>query len=232
MSNILPSKLIASLRDKFQFEEKLFFENSSNNKHALIIVDIQNDFLPGGSLEVPGGCEVIPIINELQKEFELVILTQDWHPNNHQSFASSHESKNPFDIIELNGLKQVLWPNHCVQGTKGAEFSALLKTNQAALIIRKGMNLSIDSYSGFFDNGKLNSTGLAGYLTEKGIQKVSVCGLAADFCVYFTAMDALELGFEVEIISNATKAINPIEYKEKLKNFQNKGGTESIFEQL
>lgn len=228
MSNIFPSKLVENLRDKFQFEEKPFFESSSNKNNALIIVDIQNDFLPGGSLAVSGGDEIVPIINKLQEEFELIVLTQDWHPDNHQSFASTHKSKKPFDIIELNGLKQVLWPNHCVQGTKGAEFSELLNVNKAQLIIRKGMNPSIDSYSGFFDNGRLNSTGLTGYLIEKGIQKVSICGLAADFCVYYTAMDALELGFEVEIIGNATKAINPVEYKEKLENFKNKGGTEFI----
>jgi len=232
MSNIFPSKLVANLKDKFQFEERSFFENSSNKSNALIIVDIQNDFLPGGSLAVAGGDEVIPIINELQKEFELVVLTQDWHPKNHQSFVSSHESKRPFDKIELNGTEQVLWPNHCVQGTQGAKLSASLQTNKASLIIRKGMDPSIDSYSGFFDNGRLNSTGLAGYLIEKGIQKVSICGLAADFCVYFTAMDAIELGFEVEIIGNATKAINPIEYKEKLKIFKSNGGIERTFDQL
>jgi nicotinamidase/pyrazinamidase len=226
MSNIIPSKLVANLRDKLQFEEKSYFDDATHKNQALIIVDIQNDFLPNGALAVNGGDEIIPLINELQKQFELVVLTQDWHPKNHHSFASSHKSKNAYEVIELNGLEQVLWPDHCVQGSKGAEFSALLEVNKASLIIRKGIDPSIDSYSAFFDNGRLNSTGLAGYLIEKGIQKVSVCGLAADFCVYFTAMDALELGFEVEIIGDATKAIDPQAYQDKLETFKSKGGTE------
>lgn len=226
MSNFLPSKLISRLRDEFQFEEQAFFDKQSKTDHALIIVDIQNDFLPGGSLAVPHGDEIIPIINELQNEFDLIILTQDWHPVGHHSFASSHQSKNPFETVRLIGEEQTLWPDHCIQGTKGAEFSPLLETSKASLIIRKGMNPLIDSYSGFFDNGKLNSTGLAGYLIEKGVKKISICGLAEDFCVYYTAMDALELGFEVEIIKNATKAIDPIAYQEKLRILVNKGGVE------
>jgi len=230
MSTIFPSNLTRRLKDEFHFEEKHYFNNPINiTTNALIIVDIQNDFLPGGALAVSNGDKIIPVINELQRQFELIVLTQDWHPENHQSFALSHNNKSPYDIIELEGEKQVLWPIHCVQDTQGASISSTLETKKANLIIRKGMNPEIDSYSGFYDNGRLNSTGLTGYLIEKGIRKVSICGLAADFCVYFTAMDALSLGFEVEIIMNATKAINPAEFKEKLKIFTNKGGIKREF---
>ncbi len=210
------------LKDKFLFEEKSYFEGQSNT--ALIVIDIQNDFLPGGSLAVPDGDEIIPIINKLQKQFDLIVITQDWHPANHKSFASSHKNKEPYEIIKLNGSDQVLWPTHCVQNSEGASISAILETKRASLIIRKGMNPEIDSYSGFFDNEKLNSTGLAGYLTEKNVNKISICGLAGDFCVYYTAMDALDLGFEVEIIADATKPINVDEFKIKLKTFKEKGG--------
>lgn len=222
MSNILPSKLMQLLKDEFLFEEKSYFEGQSNT--ALIVIDIQNDFLPGGSLAVPNGDEIIPIINKLQKQFDLIVITQDWHPANHKSFASSHKNKEPYDIIKLNGSDQVLWPTHCVQNSEGASVSAILETKRASLIIRKGMNPEIDSYSGFFDNEKRNSTGLAGYLTEKNVKKVSICGLAGDFCVYYTAMDALDLGFDVEIIADATKPINVDEFKIKLKTFKEKGG--------
>jgi len=226
MSKILPSKIGQRLREEFQFEEKPYFDTQPEKEStALIIVDLQNDFLPGGALAVPNGDETIPVINQLQKQFDLIVLTQDWHPKNHQSFASSHENKNTYDVIKLNGMDQVLWPDHCVQGTEGADISSELDTTKASLIIRKGMEPEIDSYSGFFDNGKLKSTGLIGYLIEKEIKKVTVCGLAADFCVYYTAMDALDQGFDVEIVINATKAINPDEFEEKLKNFKLKGGT-------
>lgn len=222
MSNILPSKIVQRLKNEFLFEEMPYFEGASNT--ALIVIDIQNDFLPGGSLAVPDGDKIIPIINKLQKQFDLIIITQDWHPANHKSFASSHKNKNPYDIIKLNGSDQVLWPTHCVQDSEGAAVSTMLETKRASLIIRKGMNPEIDSYSGFFDNEKLNSTGLAGYLTEKNVNKVSICGLAGDFCVYYTAMDALDLGFDVEIIADATKPINVDEFKIKLKAFEEKGG--------
>ena len=230
MSNILPSKLIQRLKEEFLFEEKPYFEGTVNTKkNALIIVDIQNDFLPGGSLAVPDGDKIIPVINQLQKEFDLIVLTQDWHPDKHKSFASAHKNKKPYDIIKLNGSDQVLWPDHCVQDSTGAAIAGSLETQKAGLIIRKGMDPEIDSYSGFFDNNKLNSTGLAGYLIEKGINKVSVCGLAADFCVYYTAMDALDLGFEAEVITNATMPIDAKEFEDKLKNFQAHGGTERNF---
>lgn len=227
MSNILPSKLEQRLKDEFLFEEKPYFEGISNTKkNALIIVDIQYDFLPGGSLAVPDGDKIIPIINKIQKQFDLIVITQDWHPANHKSFASSHKNKKAYDVIKLNGSDQVLWPTHCVQNSEGAAISKQLEAQGASLIIRKGMNPEIDSYSSFFDNEKLNSTGLAGYLIEKGVNKISICGLAADFCVYYTAMDALDLGFEVEIITDATKAIHADEFKLKLKAFKEKGGKE------
>src|SRR5690554_2210976 len=229
MSNILPSKLVQRLRNEFLFEEKPYFKDPSDTKkNALIIVDIQYDFLPGGSLAVPDGDKIIPIINKIQEQFDLIVITQDWHPANHKSFASSHKNKNPYDIIKLNGNDQVLWPRHCVQNSTGAAISTALETQKASLILRKGMNPSIDSYSGFFDNGKLNSTGLAGYLIEKNINKVTICGLAADFCVYYTAMDALDLGFEAEIITDATKPINPDDFKFKLEAFKEKGGKEIL----
>jgi len=227
MSNIFPSKLVQRLKDEFLFEEKPYFEGASKTKNnVLIIIDIQYDFLPRGSLPVPDGDKIIPIINKLQKQFDLIVITQDWHPADHKSFASSHTNKKPYDIIKLNGNDQVLWPTHCVQNSAGAAISSALETQKASLIIRKGMNPEIDSYSGFFDNEKLNSTGLAGFLIEKKVDKVSICGLAADFCVYYTAMDALDLGFEVEIITDATKAIDTDEFKIKLEAFKEKGGKE------
>lgn len=175
---------------------------------ALIIVDIQNDFLPNGSLAVPNGDLVIPIINKLQDKFDLIIATQDWHPNNHLSFASNHKNKNPFEVVDLYGLKQVLWPNHCIQGTEGANFSPELNTNLIAAIFRKGMDKTVDSYSGFFDNGRKTNTGLSGYLKDKGVDEVYICGLAADYCVYYTAKDAKREGFETYYIVDATKAIS------------------------
>lgn len=191
---------------------------------ALIIVDIQNDFLPGGALAVKDGDSVIPVINKLQKQFDLVVATQDWHPADHKSFASSHPGKNIFDEIILDGLPQVLWPDHCVQETYGAEFSSLLDTKKIEAIFRKGMDKNIDSYSGFFDNGKKKATGMGDYLKGRGITKVFVTGLAADFCVNFTALDGLHLGFESTIITNATRAINEDEFKKAIKIFASKGG--------
>ncbi len=191
---------------------------------TLIIVDIQNDFLEGGSLAVPNGNDVIPILNEIQKDFDLILATQDWHPQNHKSFASEHPNKNEFEIIDLNGLQQVLWPVHCVQGSFGAEFHKDLKMNSIEAIFRKGMDREIDSYSGFYDNGKRKNTGLFGYLKDRKVSEVFVAGLAADFCVYFTANDALDLGFETTIIEEASKPIDG-ENWEKLKwNFKEKGG--------
>lgn len=187
--------------------------------NALIIVDVQNDFLPGGALAVDEGDTIIPVINELQNDFDLVIATQDWHPSDHKSFASTHPGKKVFDEINLHGLPQVLWPDHCVQESYGAQFSSLLHTKKIEAIFRKGMDKNIDSYSGFFDNGKKKSTGMGDYLRGRGVTAISVCGLAADYCVYFTALDGRELGFESNIIANATKAINEKNFEEILKDF-------------
>lgn len=191
---------------------------------TLIIVDIQNDFLEGGSLAVPNGNDVIPVLNEIQKDFDLIVATQDWHPQNHKSFAAKHPGKNEFEVIDLNGLQQVLWPVHCVQGSFGAEFHKDLEKNNIEAIFRKGMDPEIDSYSGFYDNGKRKNTGLFGYLKDRKVSEVYVAGLAADFCVYFTANDAIDLGFKTTIIEEASKPIDD-ENWEKLKlDFKQKGG--------
>lgn len=191
---------------------------------ALIVVDIQNDFLQGGSLAVQGGNEIIPVINSIQEKFELVVATQDWHPKGHKSFASQHSNKSVYEKIDLNGIEQVLWPDHCVQGTVGAEISSELNQNKIEAIFRKGMNTTIDSYSGFYDNGKLKCTGLGDFLKGRGVKEIFVCGLAADYCVYFTAKDALELGFTSTIIENATKAIDVSNFENIKRNFIQSGG--------
>ena len=180
--------------------------------NALILVDIQNDLIPGGSLPVPLGNEIIKLVNELQDSFELVVATQDWHPNNHKSFATQHPGKKQFETISLHGLDQVLWPDHCVQGTKGAEFHRDLNMNKVEAVFRKGMNPDIDSYSGFYDNGYKKATGLAGYLRDRGVKKVYVCGLAADYCVAYTAKDASKENFETYVIEDATRAIDASGY--------------------
>jgi nicotinamidase/pyrazinamidase len=182
---------------------------------TLIITDVQNDFLPGGSLEVPKGDEIIPVINRIQDKFDLVIATQDWHPNNHVSLASNHKNKKPFDKIEWQGMEQILWPDHCVQGTKGAEFHPDLEMKKIEAVFRKGMDREIDSYSGFYDNGHNKNTGLAGYLRERNANEIYFCGLAADFCVYFSALDALKEGFSVTFIEDATKPIDKEEFANK-----------------
>lgn len=193
--------------------------------NALIIVDVQNDFLPGGALAVKDGFDIIPVINSIQTKFDLVVATQDWHPAEHKSFASNHPGKKLFDEIDLDGLSQVLWPDHCVQETSGAEFSNQLDSKRIEAIFRKGMDKNIDSYSGFFDNGKRKSTGLAPYLEGRNITSIFVAGLAADFCVYFTAMDALDQGFQTSIITDAAKAIDNGKLKNKLEDFVSKGGS-------
>ncbi|HEY9487935.1 MAG TPA: bifunctional nicotinamidase/pyrazinamidase [Chryseosolibacter sp.] len=175
---------------------------------ALIIIDIQNDFVTGGKLEVSNGEQVVPLVNELSHHFDLVVATQDWHPQTHKSFASNHPEKKPFEIIALDGLEQVLWPDHCVQGSRGAAFHPQLEMNRVEAIFRKGMDPKIDSYSGFYDNGRRKATGLAGYLRERNVQSVYVCGLAGDYCVYYTAKDSLQGGFETILIEDATRAIN------------------------
>ncbi len=175
---------------------------------VLIVVDMQYDFLPGGSLAVAGGDEIVPLINTLAKKFTNVVLTQDWHPSDHISFASQHEGKNPFDIIDLPYGQQVLWPDHCVWNTRGADLSADLDIPHAQLIIRKGYNRRIDSYSGFQEADRETLTGLAGYLNERDLGRIYVAGLATDFCVGWTAIDAAAGGFDVTIIEDATRAID------------------------
>lgn len=175
---------------------------------TLVIVDVQNDFLPGGSLEVPFGDEVAAVINSIQDKFDLVVATQDWHPANHVSFASNHPGKKPFDKIELYDEEQVLWPDHCVQGTPGAMFYPGLDSGRFSAIFRKGMNPEVDSYSGFFDNRRMISTGLAGYLKEKGAGEIHFCGLAADICVLYTMLDALREGFQAILIEDASRPLD------------------------
>ena len=190
---------------------------------VLIIVDIQNDFLPGGALGVAKGETIIPVINQIQNQFDYIIATQDWHPENHKSFASNHKNKKEFDVIELNGLEQVLWATHCVQGSFGSQFSKDLKQHRISAIIRKGMDIETDSYSGFFDNGKRNTTGLLGLLKERAVSEVYVCGLAADYCVYYTAKDAVENGFKTFYMEDATKAISEENYQKCKKELLSSG---------
>jgi nicotinamidase/pyrazinamidase len=191
---------------------------------ALIIVDVQNDFVTGGTLEVPHGEQIVPLVNELSQSFDLVVATQDWHPQSHQSFASNHPDKKPFEKIELGGLEQVLWPDHCVQGTSGAEFHPQLSTDRIEAIFRKGMHANIDSYSGFYDNGHQRPTGLAGYLKEHHVDTVYVCGLAGDYCVFYTAQDALKEGFKTVVIEDATRAIDKNDFQEAKQKILKMGG--------
>ena len=190
---------------------------------TLILVDVQNDFTAGGALEVPGGDGIIEPINRIQDRFELVIATQDWHPLDHVSFASNHEGKKPFDVIDLNGMEQTLWPNHCIQGSRGAEFRPGLETNRIETVFRKGMAREIDSYSGFYDNGHRKTTGLAGYLREKGAEDLYFGGLAADICVYFTIRDALEEGFTATLIEDAVCPLDKKDYEKKKRELREHG---------
>lgn len=175
---------------------------------ALIIVDIQNDFLPGGALAVSRGHEVIPVANQVAAKLDLVVATQDWHPLHHQSFAAEHRGKKVGELITLHGLPQVLWPVHCVQGTNGAAFARQLDSAKIAKIFPKGTDVRIDSYSGFFDNGHRQSTGLGEDLRARGVQEVYVLGLATDYCVKFTALDALQLGFRTRLVVDGCRAVN------------------------
>jgi nicotinamidase/pyrazinamidase len=177
-------------------------------KRALIIVDLQNDFVPGGALAVTGGDQIIPVVNELQRRFDLVVATQDWHPANHGSFAVNHAGHKAFDLATLGGLPQVLWPSHCVQGTRGAEFVSGLDTARINKVFHKGTDPEIDSYSGFFDNGHRKATGLGDYLRGQGVNDVHIAGLATDYCVKFTALDAQQLGFETYLIEDACRGVD------------------------
>ncbi|MHA4732348.1 bifunctional nicotinamidase/pyrazinamidase [Ensifer adhaerens] len=175
---------------------------------ALIVVDVQNDFCPGGALGVAGGDEIVPMINGLIGRFEHVVLTQDWHPSGHSSFASSHPGKNPFEMIAMPYGAQTLWPDHCVQGSAGADFHPALEWTRAELLIRKGFRAQIDSYSAFFENDRRTPTGLSGYLRDRGIKKVTLCGLATDFCVAFSALDAVAQGFSTTVVLEACRGID------------------------
>lgn len=176
--------------------------------HALIVIDVQNDFCPGGALAVADGDAVVAPINALMDQFEAVILTQDWHPAGHSSFASQHPGKAPMEMTEMPYGPQVLWPDHCVQGSKGAEFHKDLRTDRADLIVRKGYNPAIDSYSAFFENDHTTPTGLTGYLRDRGITELTMVGLATDFCVNFSAVDAAKLGFATTVRQDLTRAID------------------------
>ncbi|MFM7335690.1 MAG: bifunctional nicotinamidase/pyrazinamidase [Tabrizicola sp.] len=175
---------------------------------ALIVIDVQNDFCPGGALAVAGGDEIISQINGLMGDFSTVVLTQDWHPANHASFAANHPGAAPFSLTEMPYGPQVLWPTHCVQGTKGAEFHKDLRTDPAQLVVRKGFRAAIDSYSAFFENDQTIPTGLEGYLRNRGVTAVTLVGLATDYCVAYSALDAARLGFKVTVLEGAARAID------------------------
>lgn len=177
------------------------------NSAALIVIDVQNDFCPGGALAVPGGDEVVAPINAMMENYDAVILTQDWHPAGHSSFASSHAGKAPMDVIDMPYGPQVLWPDHCVQGTSGSAFHKELRQD-GDLIIRKGFRPAVDSYSAFFENDKVTPTGLEGYLRDRGIAKLALVGLATDFCVAYSALDAARLGFDVQVHLAACRGID------------------------
>jgi len=179
-----------------------------SSKDVLIIVDVQNDFCTGGALAVPGGEKVVPAINRIAERFENVVLTQDWHPADHVSFVSNHPRKRPYDTIELSYGSQVLWPDHCVQGSSGADFHHGLETFRASLVVRKGFRRHIDSYSAFYENDKKTSTGLAGYLRERDLKTLFFAGLAFDFCVRYSAEDARNAGFDAVVIEEACRGID------------------------
>jgi nicotinamidase/pyrazinamidase len=178
------------------------------NKYLLLIVDVQNDFCPGGALAVGAGDQIVPIVNRLAGQFRHQVLTQDWHPPGHSSFASSHAGAEPFGEITMPYGAQTLWPDHCVQGTSGAEFHADLNVNDAELIIRKGFRRDVDSYSAFYENDKTTPTGLSGYLRDRGFRRLFMVGLATDFCVAYSALDARREGFDVILLEDGCRAID------------------------
>ena len=179
-----------------------------SEREALIVVDVQRDFCPGGALAVPDGDVIVPAVNRLARQFEHVILTQDWHPPGHASFAASHAGRRPFETIELAYGSQTLWPEHCIQGSDGAAFHPALDIQRAELIVRKGYHAGIDSYSAFRENDRRTPTGLAGYLRERGFERVSLCGLATDFCVFYSALDARDAGFATMVVLEACRGID------------------------
>ncbi|MFC5862844.1 bifunctional nicotinamidase/pyrazinamidase [Acidicapsa dinghuensis] len=182
-------------------------ESGIQSTDLLLVIDVQRDFCPGGALAINEGDAVVPLINQLAPRFEHIVLTQDWHPANHQSFASTH-NKDAYSQLEVSYGQQTLWPDHCVQGMPGAEFHPSLELTRAELILRKGFRANIDSYSAFFENDKTTTTGLAGYLRERGFQRIFLAGLAFDFCVRFSAIDAVRAGFEALVIEDACRSVN------------------------
>ena len=180
----------------------------STERDVLLVVDVQNDFCPGGALAVPGGDEIVPTVNRLARDFTHVVLTQDWHPPGHSSFASAHLGSQPFATIRMPYGEQILWPDHCVQGTPGAVFHAGLDTPHAELVLRKGYNPQIDSYSAFRENDRTTATGLAAYLRERGFGRITLCGLAIDFCVLYSALDAIAAGFQAKVVLDACRGID------------------------
>ena len=178
------------------------------NDDVLLIIDVQNDFCPGGALAVADGDAVVPVVNRLAELFDHVVLTQDWHPSRHSSFATSHPGAAPFETISMPYGQQTLWPDHCVQGTPGAAFHPQLATERAELVIRKGFRPEIDSYSAFYENDRRTPTGLAGYLRERGLQRIFLAGLATDFCVYYSAIDARQLGFDAVVVEPGCRGID------------------------
>ena len=180
----------------------------AHQHHALLVIDVQNDFCPGGALPVPEGDAVVPVINRMLGDFPLRVFTQDWHPKDHRSFASAHPGRQPFETVEMDYGPQVLWPDHCVQGTEGADFHPDLDTTPGQLILRKGWRREIDSYSAFFENDRKTVTGLHGWLQEHGVKALTIVGLATDFCVHYSAIDAARLGYEVTVDERACRAID------------------------
>ncbi|MHC4224676.1 MAG: bifunctional nicotinamidase/pyrazinamidase [Planctomycetota bacterium] len=174
---------------------------------ALVLVDIQNDLLPGGALPVPRGDEVVPVANRVQEHFDVVVATQDWHPDDHGSFAANHDAKKPGDVVMLHGVRQILWPHHCVQETRGADLVTDLDTERVDRVFRKGTDHRVDSYSGFFDNDHKRSTGLGEYLKGRGVTEVYILGLATDYCVKFTAFDSVDQGFSTYVIEDGCRGV-------------------------
>ena len=211
--------------------EKRYYQKNMHvdNTNALIIVDMQNDFMPGGALLIEEGDQIIDDINQISEFFKKyngkIILTQDWHPKNHKSFASSYIDKNPGDEYHSDGIGPILWPDHCVQGTKGAEFHDKLNTDLAHTIIRKGFNPEVDSYSAFIENDKKSETRLKGYLNSLKIKKIFICGLALDYCCYYTALDGIAFGFEVYFLVNLSRGIDspPGNISKSLQHMKEKG---------
>ena len=182
--------------------------HTPNARDVLLVVDVQNDFCPGGSLAVAAGNDVVAVINGLMARFDTVIGTQDWHPAGHLSFASAHPGRNPMDMVQVDYGDQILWPDHCVQGSQGAEFHPGLDVDRFEMIIRKGFRREIDSYSAFFENDRATATGLSGYLKSRGLERVFVCGIAGDVCVYYSALDARAQGFETTFIEDASADVD------------------------